>query len=194
MLSPAETAMRSTLNLSWLQPCQLLPRGVRWLDHDKLTVPHLAAIVGTLRVLRLSSSLYGCATRTAGSKSAGECGAPTSRCLEPESRMLGRMVRFDSSTPCKAAHIVLTALSRRVQRTHRREHRSTRRTREDDRGHDSSQALGQVISPTVSPRASIFEPWSQKARVGALERKNVFQSNSSVAILVFAWLYFVCGR
>ena len=131
MRSPAETAMRSTLTLSWLQPCQLLPRGVRWLDHDKLTVPHLAAIVGTFRVLRLSSSLYGCATRTAGSKSAGECGAPTSRCLEPESRMLGRMVRFDSSTPCKAAHIVLTALSRRVQRTHRREHRSTRRTRED---------------------------------------------------------------
>ena len=46
------------------------------------------------------------------------------------------------------------------------------------RGHDSSQALGQVISPTVSPRASIFEPWSQKARVGALERKNFFQSKS----------------
>ena len=45
--------------------------------------------------------------------------------------MLGRMVRFDSSTPCKAAHIVLTALSRRVQCTHRQEHRSTRRTRED---------------------------------------------------------------
>ena len=46
------------------------------------------------------------------------------------------------------------------------------------RGHDSSQALGQVISPTVSPRASIFELWSQKARVGALERKNFFQSKS----------------
>ena len=107
--------------------------GVRQPGHAniKLTVPHLAAIVGSARVLRLSSSLYGCATRTAGSKSAGECGAPTSRCLELESRMLGRMVRFDSSTPCKAAHIVLTALSRRVQRTHRREHRSTRRTRQD---------------------------------------------------------------
>ena len=46
------------------------------------------------------------------------------------------------------------------------------------RGHDSSQALGQVISLTVSPRASIFEPRSQKARVGALERKKNFQSNS----------------
>ena len=46
------------------------------------------------------------------------------------------------------------------------------------RGQDSSQALGQVISPTVSPRASIFESRSQTARVGALERKNFFQSNS----------------
>ena len=46
------------------------------------------------------------------------------------------------------------------------------------RGHDSSQALGQVISPTVSPRASIFESRSQTTRVGALERKNFFQSKS----------------
>ena len=46
------------------------------------------------------------------------------------------------------------------------------------RGHDSSQALGQVISPTVSPRTSSFEPRSQKVRVGALERKSFFQSNS----------------
>ena len=51
------------------------------------------------------------------------------------------------------------------------------------RGHASSQALGQVISPTVSPRTSILEPRSQKARVGALERKNFFPIELSVAIL-----------
>ena len=51
--------------------------------------------------------------------------------FELESRMLGRMVRFDSSTPSEAAHIVLTALTRRVQRTRRRAHRNARRTRED---------------------------------------------------------------
>jgi exonuclease VII large subunit len=45
--------------------------------------------------------------------------------------MLGRNAHFEASTPSKAAHIVLTALMRRVQRTHRQEHRSTRRTRED---------------------------------------------------------------
>ena len=50
------------------------------------------------------------------------------------------------------------------------------------RGQDSSQALGQVISPTVSPSTSIFEPRSQKARVGALERKN-FPVEVSVVIL-----------
>ena len=47
------------------------------------------------------------------------CGRPTSRRQQLESRMLGRMVRFDSSKPCKAAHILVTALSRHVQRTHR---------------------------------------------------------------------------
>ena len=149
MLSPAETAMRSTLTSLLAPASQILARGIRQPGYDKLTVPHLAGHVGIARVLQLSSSLYGCATRTAGSKSAGECGRPTSRRQQLESRMLGRMVRFDSSTPCKAAHIVLTALSRRVQRTHRREHRSTRRTREDIVAKYSSQALGQVISLTV---------------------------------------------
>ena len=138
-----------------------------------------------LLVSRSSSSLYGCATCTAGSKSAGECGAPRSRCLELESRMVGRMVRFDSSTPCRAAHIVLTALSRRVQRTHRREHRSTRRTRSarGHRGQDSSQALGQVISLDSCSRTSKLEPRSQTARVGALERKSFFAIEVIKAIL-----------
>ena len=124
-------SMPSTLASLVATPCQILDRLVRQPARDELGRSDLTGHVGRILVSRSSSSLYGCATRTAGSKSAGECGAPTSRCLELESRMLGRMVRFDSSTPCKAAHIVLTALSRRVQRTHRREHRSTRRTRED---------------------------------------------------------------
>ena len=45
--------------------------------------------------------------------------------------MLGRIARFDSSTPCKAAHILMTALAMRAQRTRRREHRNARRARED---------------------------------------------------------------
>ena len=45
--------------------------------------------------------------------------------------MLGRMVRFDFGFAGEAEDILMTALTMRVQRTHRREHRSTRRTRED---------------------------------------------------------------
>ena len=45
--------------------------------------------------------------------------------------MLGRMVRFDLGFAGEAEDILMTALTMRVQRTHRREHRSTRRTRED---------------------------------------------------------------
>ena len=45
--------------------------------------------------------------------------------------MLGRMVRFEFGSRAEAEDIVMTALSRRVQRTHRREHRSTRRPHED---------------------------------------------------------------
>ena len=127
----ARSTVASTLASLVAPLCQILAQLVRQPSRDELSRSDLTGHAGRLLVLRSSSSLYGRPAHTAGSKSAGECGAPTSRCLEPESRMLGRMVRFDSSTPCKAAHIVLTALSRRVQRTHRREHRSTRRTRED---------------------------------------------------------------
>ena len=45
--------------------------------------------------------------------------------------MLGRMVRFDFGFAGEAEDILMTALTMRVQRTHRREHRNTRRTRED---------------------------------------------------------------
>ena len=45
--------------------------------------------------------------------------------------MLGRMVRFDFGFAGEAEDILMTALTVRVQRTHRRKHRSTRRTRED---------------------------------------------------------------
>ena len=53
------------------------------------------------------------------------------------------------------------------------------RTSDHPRERGSRPVFWQVISSTVSPRASIFEPRSQKARVGALERKNFFQSKSS---------------
>ena len=66
--------------------------------------------------------------------------------------MLGRMVRFDSSTPCKAAHIVLTALSRRVQRTHRREREMRRRTREDIVAKILHKRLAKSISPAVQKK------------------------------------------
>ena len=146
--------MRSTLTSLLAPTSQILARCVPQPGHDELARPHLAGHVGIARVLRLSSSLYGCATRTAGSKSAGECGAPTSRRQQLESRMLGRMVRFDSSTPCKAAHVVVTALSRRVQRTHRRERSSARRRREDIVAKILHKRLAktQVISPTVRPK------------------------------------------
>ena len=45
--------------------------------------------------------------------------------------MLGWMVRFDFGFAGEAEDILMTALTMRVQRTHRREHRSMRRTRED---------------------------------------------------------------
>ena len=45
--------------------------------------------------------------------------------------MLGRMVRFDLGFAGEAEDILMTALTMRVQRTHRREHRSTRRPHED---------------------------------------------------------------
>ena len=45
--------------------------------------------------------------------------------------MLGRMVRFDFGVAREAEDILMTALTMRVQRTHRREHRSTRRPHED---------------------------------------------------------------
>ena len=141
MLSPAETAMRSTLTSVLAPMCQILARGVRCLDHDKLTVPHLASIVGKLRVLRLSSSLYGCATRTVGLKACCLCGTPTFSYLNGKSKMLGRMVRFASNTPSEAAHTDMAALTMRVQRTHHRELENARRTRLDIVAKDSSKRL-----------------------------------------------------
>ena len=45
--------------------------------------------------------------------------------------MLGRMVRFDFGFAGEAEDILMTALTMRVQRTHRREREMRRRTRED---------------------------------------------------------------
>ena len=59
------------------------------------------------------------------------------------------------------------------------------------RGHrsqDSSQALGQVSSLDSCSRTSKLEPRSQTARVGALKRKNFFQSNSQWSFCATATL------
>ena len=128
------------------------------------------------RVLLLSSSLYGCGTRTAGLKATGQCGAPTFCRLKAQEQNVwqDRSFRF-----------------RIEQRSQRRPHdrvdeacaaHSSPRASEcvqnaqGHRGQDSSQALRHAISPLDSSRTSKVEPFSQTARVGALERKNFFQS------------------
>ena len=71
---------------------------------------------------------------------------------------------------------------------HRRDHRSMVYAQNRERARtllcqDSSKILHKsawptLILPTVSPRTPIFESRNQKAKVGALERKSIFQSTS----------------
>ena len=45
--------------------------------------------------------------------------------------MLRRIARLEDRTACESKDILLTALTRRVQRTHRQEHKITLRTRKE---------------------------------------------------------------
>ena len=86
--------------------------------------------MGITDLLPVASPRYGCATRTAGSKTGGQCGTPTSRKVKLGDSLLGRTLRFDASSSREAEHIVWIALTRRVQRTRSRERSSTRSARD----------------------------------------------------------------
>ena len=166
--------MRPTLICLVAPPCQFLSRGVRQRGHDKLARPNVLGHVGNLQVLRLSSSLYGCATRTAGSKSAGimRCANESQPTAREQNAWQDGAFRFEHALQSRAYRVDRAEQTRSAHSSPRAQEYA--QNAQGHRGHDSSQALGQVISSTASPRTSIFESRSQKASVGALERKKFF--------------------
>ena len=128
-------------------------------------MPHAIGVVGKSAFNEIASLLYGQWCANESPPMTREQNVWQDGALRFEHAQQSRAYRLDRADKARAAHS-----SPRAQ--------EYAQNALGHRGHDSSQALGQVISPTVSPSTSIFEPRSQKARVGALERKNFFQSNS----------------